>query len=407
MYWNNQRVNMHDEIMNSVYELLSHTSGRSMSQFIESNCKVLNISQRQLSDLLNIQRRSLQRIIEGEAQKLDIITLLKIAHFFGMDIKEVIGIYMTKVSNEDKKAVEQARISGYIIKKFDVKTLTNMGFFSSSKDFEAIEERICKFFNITSIFQYDNICAGVLFSQTRRGHSDKMLDFWISIVKTQVEQLKNPNLFDRDKLLKVIPRLRIFAADSQNGFHNFITSLYECGVTVVYESYITKTQIRGGTFYMNNAPAIVITNLNHRYDTMWFALAHELCHVLYDMDIIDSIGYHLTGENDLFTREAISEERANNFARRLLLGDDKLDLITNFIDSEALVKTYAKKWGTHPSIIYGQYLWGKPKNEYMKFRNKILNADIITQRMEIEPWKHETIAQTVRLIKQNVLRLRK
>ena len=391
-----------DELIISVYELLSNSNSKNLSEFIDKKLNELQISQRQFCDSISIQRRSLQRLLEGEAQKVDAITLLKISQFFDVDIKELVGIFLTGASKEEKTLLEKSKINGYLIRNFDLKSLKSMGFIKDINDLDKASERICSFFNISNIYQYDALLTSVLFSRTKNSNSDKMLRFWISIVKRQFEQINNPNRFDKEKAMKVIPKLRTFTLDTVNGFNKFIAALYDCGITVIYESYITKTQVRGGTFIFNKNPSIVLTDLNKRYDTMWFALAHELCHVIADYDLIESSGYHLSGEEDIFSETAISEERADTFARKLLLADEKVDHISKFIDSDILVEQYAKKWGVHPSVIYGHFLW-KNDDKYALYRKKILNSNVITKNMEIKPWKHETISETVQLIKSKIL----
>jgi len=63
--------------------------------------------------------------------------------------------------------------------------------------------------------------------------------------------------------------------------------LFNIGITIVFQPSLPKTQIRGATFLINDKPCIVITDFNKNYATIWFALIHELHHVLFDLETID------------------------------------------------------------------------------------------------------------------------
>src|SRR5690606_9925777 len=160
--------------------------------------------------------------------------------------------------------------------------------------------------------------------------------------------------------------------------------LYEAGVSVLVLSYLTKTQIRGLTVISDDKPYIILTNFNKRYDTLWFTLAHELCHVLEDFDFVKEQGYHLSGGSDLFQDELL-EDRANLFAREILISTDEYEYIKRFIEAEGIVLEYAEENCIHPSIIYGAYLYDFP-NYIPKFRKFLKNSDLTIKLIEQKPW---------------------
>lgn len=128
--------------------------------------------------------------------------------------------------------------------------------------------------------------------------------------------------------------------------------MFNIGVTVVFQPSLPKTKIRGVTFYINNKPCIVITDLNKNYATIWFALIHELSHVLFDLDTIENTKFHLSGKPDLFL---IQEDKANEFASEYLLSSEKMRYIEKLIDNQLIVRRFAKEYQIHPCFIYSQY----------------------------------------------------
>lgn len=370
---------------------------KSFSGLIEAQAEKLGLSQRQLADALNIERRSLQRILNGEAQKVDVLTFLKLRHFLDLDAKDLLDIYTAGLEPDGLRELRRAQVAGFIVRNFDVDGLKKANFISSVTDFEAIEARITSFFGFDSIFEYDNSRHIPLFSRTQRQFSSKMLRFWVNSALYQIGLVQNPHLFNRDMLLKMIPSLRTLTRDVENGLLRAARALYSVGVTVIVQHYLTGTQIRGATFVVDGKPAIVLTDFNKRYDTLWFALLHELYHVLKDMEVISQLGYHLTGEPDLFVNE-MSEEDADSFASEFLLAKDKRNYIRSFIDVPGMVDDYAAKWNVHPSIVYGSYMW--QHGEYEKFVRFIPKPDVALKALRIHPWEKETLKDAVVPIKE-------
>src|SRR5690606_29280343 len=104
---------------------------------------------------------------EGEAQKIDIHTILKIAQFFNVDIKELIQVHISSASAEEISILEKARKYGYLIKNFDLKLLRKIGFISDEKDVDSIEKRIKDFFNLNSLYEYSTVNINTVFSRTK------------------------------------------------------------------------------------------------------------------------------------------------------------------------------------------------------------------------------------------------
>ena len=171
-------------------------------------------------------------------------------------------------------------------------------------------------------------------------------------------------------------------------------ALYNIGVTIVFQPSLPKTQIRGATFLVNEKPCIVITDFKKNYATIWFALIHELHHVLYDLDVIEKTSYHLSGEPDLFL---IQEDRANKFASEYLFSSEKMRYIERLIHNKVVVAKLANDCQIHPSIIYSQFQWKQSEigNDYWgAFKDQFPNIGIVTENLNIANWNVESIKKT-------------
>jgi len=197
----------------------------------------------------------------------------------------------------------------------------------------------------------------------------------------------------------LIPKLRGLTRDESNGLKRAAQSLYEAGVTVIFQSYISKTAIKGATFVSKGSPYIVLTDNQKKYDTIWFSLIHELYHVLKDFKQIEKLTYHITGESDLFIDE-LTEKNANDFARELLFPNSKMNYIKDFLDIPEYVIEYAEKENVHPSIIYGFYLYKANNNKlYRKYNRHRLKSDVAIKNLLINPWGKENVDEIINEVK--------
>ena len=394
--------------INDIYKFLEHSETQSLFDLISKKREEMSLSNLQMSKILDIDKstfdRLLKKIQDGDSSSIDFFTILKICNLFGIDIQEISEIYASSLKPESIGELEQARKANYIINQFDLKGLKDAGFIESITDFKQIEKRIVDFFRLDSIFQFNSEIGMALFSRTKANSQDKMREFWVRSAFYQFEKINNLNDYNRDALLAIIPKIRPYTRFEEKGFLTVLQALYNAGVTVIVQSYLSKTQVRGATIAAKNKPCIVITDFNKSYATLWFALLHELYHVLYDFEELKTWKYHLTGENDIYL---LREDDADYFAREMLLPKEKLDFVKHLINSPALVAEYAEKNKVHPSIIYSFYCYEEKKQNgkdfyglYQKYFGK---PDKTLQVVKTHPWDKESIYQEIEIVKKRLV----
>lgn len=389
----------------SIYDLISKNESESLIDAVIKKYENLGLTKHQFCKILDIDKKSWDRILKGDHQKLDVPMFLKFAQFLDIDIREATNMYIEHAKDNIKDNLQTVKKNNFIANYFDLKSLKKIGFIKTIQDFTHIENRILEFFQFDNLSEYIIEDIRPLFSQTKLKTSNKMLNFWNRIIIEQIKSIYNPHPFDEKKLLAIIPKMREASLDVEKGFNKFIQSLFECGVTVIVETYITNTGIRGGTFSVKNKPYIVLTNIYRRYPTLWFTLAHELCHVLNDFEYISHQGYHLTGENDLLTDE-LQETIADNFAERMFISEENINFISRYITIDEIVNQYSAKWGVHKSFIYARYLKNyNTKDNWKKFQQYLISSSETIKNIEVlDSWKQKTINKTVEMISQSLHR---
>ena len=260
----------------------------SIKTIFEARLAQHGITQNQAEKLLNMQKRSLEGILDGSAKRVDVVNLLKLGQFLGLKTDHLFKLFLSDLPADMIGEIEDAKKKAYILSNFDIKNLAKANFLESKTDFDEIEKRVVKFFGLNSIFDYSVAQTIPAFSKTRKSESTLMREFWVRSAYTHFESLKSPAVYDRKKLVELISKIRPYTMNVASGLRTVAQALYNIGVTVIYQPSLPTTQVRGATFIIDGKPCIALTDLNKRYSTLWFALLHELHHVLYDFDEIQS-----------------------------------------------------------------------------------------------------------------------
>ncbi|WP_256009775.1 ImmA/IrrE family metallo-endopeptidase [Desertivirga xinjiangensis] len=312
-----------------------------------------NLTKTKALKLLKIDKDVFEQIITGTAKQPNLIHVVKIAEFLGIEISKLISVVLKNQSEENIASIDSARKTAFLLRNFDVKTLTALGFFDTDDDTDNLVKRVLDFFGYESIQDFEQELEQPLYSRTKRNFSEKMKDFWVKSAYQTFRIINNPNEYDRVRLKEIIVKIKPYSQDENNGLFTVCKALYNIGVTVIFQDYLSTTQVRGATFIINNKPCIVITDFNKKYPTLWFTLLHELHHVLFDFDTIATNNFHLTGDTDLF----LIEEKADAFARDFFMPVEKFQFIKKYISNAFIVSKFAKENEVHRSMVYSFNAW--------------------------------------------------
>lgn len=376
-------------------EALGSTDKPTLRQLYERKLEELGISDRIAArEVMGIEHTPLHQILDGTAKFPDALKMLKLASFLEINADEVMALFIQNASREEVAKLDDVRRATYIVKEFDLTQMKKAGVLESITDFVAIEKRLRTFLGLERIEDYSTDLAYALYSRTKRASSNKMLDFWTKAAYRYFEEVANPNEYDREALKELVPKIRPYTRDVENGLHTVARALYSVGVTVIYQPYLPNTQVRGATFRVHGKPCIALSGYRKSYAGIWFALMHELHHVLFDLDSIAT--YHITGEPDLML---MNEEQANDFARDYLFSNERMDFVRPFILEHAIVARCAEEAQVHPSIVYGFYEY-QTNNFQTPFKRYEPNVQAMLAKLNACNWDAESI-------KKNALKIRK
>jgi HTH-type transcriptional regulator/antitoxin HigA len=342
----------------------------------------LSISKTMALKTMNMASRTLDGILSGSQKKLDYTQLIKLSNFLGRDIEEVAVLYIKNLKSIHETVSDvnskSERIS-FINEKFNLAELKKIGVIESLNDYDNIENSICKYFGLDDIFDYEDPEMNIAFSSGKRARKNCSIKNWMFKARKLCIELQNTNKYNREELINYFPQIRWQSKDVENGLINVIQHLYQIGITVVFIPSFPSLHIRGATFVVNNKPCIAIADYMGFYPTLWFALVHELYHVLFDFEeIYSNSEYHISQEEQksLGTKSQ-GEIDADNFARQYFFSEEKMLDVQFNINNQRYISEYASLNDIDPSFIYVFYAFDSPKaDKYSWGRARKFNPNI-------------------------------
>ncbi|MEZ0541357.1 ImmA/IrrE family metallo-endopeptidase [Fibrella sp. Tmos10] len=313
--------------------------------------KKMQINQTQALEAIQIESRALHALLAGTSSRVDILSLIKLAHFLEISQTEAINLYLDSLKKPSDEQISLLERRKYILKNFNLSDLKSEGIIESSSDLDHVEKVLVKYFDYNSIFDYRREVLNPAYSSAKIASNNQMLNYWTEFARQVFKKIYNTNPYDRKALIEYFPTIRWHSMNVEKGLWEIVRVLFRMGITIIYLPKFSKLHIRGATFSVNRKPCIVLTDYKGNYATLWFALLHELHHVLFDWDDILMNSYHISDKTDLYTKVEV-EDVANQFAKDYLFSDEKLQDVLPHINNRSYIEKYARLNHVHSSIIY-------------------------------------------------------
>jgi Zn-dependent peptidase ImmA (M78 family) len=370
----------------------------SLKELFDRKVEELELAPTAVFKIIGIQSRTIKGILTGSQKLVDITNLTRIANFLQLSSEEVVKLYLEAVEENFPTYTISPEKINFIKENFDLAVLRKAGLIDDITDFEQIEKRLVARLGLKSIFEYRRPSNEIAFSSGLfKAENNLTRAFWITSAQAWFAEFENPHPYSREELIKVFPKIRWHSMNVEKGLVEIIRALYKIGITVIYLPPLQKLQLRGATFSYNNKPCIVLTNYVGFYATLWFALIHELYHVLFDWEEIKTNKYHLTDDSNEQLTVQEREMEADNFAREYLFSKEKIKAIRPYLNNPAYVAENANTNHVHPSIIYVFNAFDSPKTSRAPWAiARKYSPDIKPCIEQIDiPWQSETSVEKI------------
>jgi HTH-type transcriptional regulator/antitoxin HigA len=170
--------------------------------------------------------------------------------------------------------------------------------------------------------------------------------------------------------------------------------LSEVGIRFLVVEPLAGTRIDGVCVWLNDSKPVIALSLRYdRIDSFWFALAHELGHVV-NRDGLEHpvVDLDLVGENAIKSTDKPETERAADaFAEELLVPASEINGFVARVRplySKERIKGFAARLKVHPGIVVGQ-LAHRGEIGYWHSRETLEKVkDLVTDNALTDGWGH-------------------
>lgn len=241
-----------------------------------------NISQKELSDRTEISTKHLSHIVTGQApitpetaQKLQKVLGIDAEYWLKLEATYRATLARQESSQSDEDEVELAKLYPY-------KELVKYGFIKSASSWALRVPILQEFFQVSSLRLVPNVYSVAFRQQESCEPSQHAVAAWIQ--QGKIEAAKTIPLvseFSKDKLKSSIEQLRQLTLLEPAQFVPIAEKVCsDCGISLVFIPYFSKTYINGATMWYNNKKAIVALTARGAWaDIFWFTFFHELGHI--------------------------------------------------------------------------------------------------------------------------------
>lgn len=273
------------------------------------------------------------------------------AHFW-MSRQRIYDEFMAR-----QRMLQKYEDSADWVNRFPIEQMSKYGWLPPVDDMTSKTKALLQFFAVTSPEAWENYYMNqqlkVAFRISLRSTIEPYaISAWLRQGDRQAESINLTEEYSDKKLREQIPVMKSLMVDMPQDWTTELCKICSaCGVKLVYSPTLPKAPINGATRWIaSKYPCIQISSGEKRYDIFWFTFFHEIGHIL------------LHGKKDFFlenvdydNKEVIKENEADEFAANILLTRQEEEKIIEEGDySIQSIKSFAEKFGTHPSVIVGR-----------------------------------------------------
>ena len=103
-----------------VREKFEYDGITTFQQLYQEKKSSLGLSDTQIQKMLKIDRQTLKPILEGNAKRINFLSMLKLASFLGISVDNLAKIYVPQMESEVISELQNAREGSFIAEYFDV-----------------------------------------------------------------------------------------------------------------------------------------------------------------------------------------------------------------------------------------------------------------------------------------------
>jgi HTH-type transcriptional regulator/antitoxin HigA len=250
-----------------------------------------------------------------------------------------------------------------LFKAAPIKEMQRRGWIAETKDIDALEASVCEFFGVSTLDQVKTLSHAAKKSTSYEEDATPAQRAWVQRVRALGESVQ-AGLFSEQRVIDGQHRLHALL-QARADIRLVPNVLAECGVRLLIVEPLTGTKVDGVCVWLDpSRPVIALSMRFDRIDSFWFALAHELGHVMHRDGMTNPVvDLDLVGDSAVKSEDKPDTERlADQFAANFLIPSQELAGFVARVRplySKERIKGFAARLKIHPGIVVGQLAFRK------------------------------------------------
>lgn len=338
-------------------ELIAFHPGYYVKDYIDEQ----GITQEELAKRLQTTPKYISDLVNGRINLTDEM-VLKLSIVFGTSTKLWLNLNQKYI---EKKLEIEKRIridqECELAKKIDYKFWVDLGLVKATRVTAEKVQELQRYFKVSSL----SVLSQRDFLVQYRTSVSEVTDVnvinanaWVQTAINLGTQ-KEVEPFDKKKLLEAIPEIRSMTVQNPKDFYPRLRDLLaSCGVALVLLPNLKNCGVNGAVKWLGKDKVVLALNDRRKYaDTFWFALFHELGHVLQQrikVLLVSEIKKAGLETDDLIQR---LEKEADTFSQNTLIPKAEYDeflMINRRSFTAEAIRSFAARINVLPGIVVGR-----------------------------------------------------
>lgn len=320
-------------------------------RILASELRTRHLSQSDFAARTGLSAKHVNQILKGTAS-LSADSAITVERVLGLPAYFWMGVDLRwqEHRSRQRQHLELGRYASWAA-RFPVRELTDRGYIQDSASSEGVVADLLAAFRVADPAAFERVWLAPMPGGFRRAQKFTVDEYatatWLLIAERQTESNDLPG-FSVAGLRRALPALRALTGwPIVDGFLKARRLLASCGVGLTFVKELPGSRITGATWWPAlHRPVIALSERHQRTDIFWFALFHEIAHLL--LHARREVFLEFKGNDDADGRET----EASHFAAEELIPSTADERIVSVPVSELPV--LADALGVGVGIVAGR-----------------------------------------------------